>query len=463
MDSLRRRIEEETRIGKLKQLVIELNENLPNNKRVKGYSKITAKDIENLRQLALDTIDLRSYERSVTPRAHSPLLEEKKEESNEDPQAVSGETTMADLKAMAKMLGIKGVQKWTRDKKDELVKKINEESKPRELEKRSKRKISAQISPQISKAVREREKKRRLSPRRKDLSLGSGRCNSSNSIKTLKYTNSLEEFDKLKFRRINSGNIDVILKTIGTKRSKLVTEELGTYASIYIDKYNDQLAVFKVVKFIDAMGFIPFKWECVAAERAAKIGVAPEIFEKYVCYDNKNYPKYGVIIMKRCGMIDEDYTPTDEELRRMHGMIMALADNGIVHKDIATRNIMRNGDNFAFIDYGLALVYDGKIPKEMRIWDHFYLSSDIRAYYRFLRKHYSKAFMEYLDTLESPKVLESITARNFPSNMIETLAFDDAIKYLNHLTSEVPSKISSKVQKVLYDRYEEILGKDWGI
>lgn len=205
----------------------------------------------------------------------------------------------------------------------------------------------------------------------------------------------------------------------------------GSFGKSYAIIYNNTPAIVKILKFPGYLRMEGFKWECIINERAANIGVGPEILDKKICMGKKG-PESGVLIMSRCTPLSKDITT--EECLELYNLIDCLHQNGISHRDIGLRNIMKNGNRLVIIDYGLALAFPGTVPEEYKILDHLSLAYDCKSYYNYLKSIKSEAYMAKMDEYFRDSVKrELLTVKYFPECMLKTLPFDIAANYLNNV------------------------------
>ncbi len=466
MTDIRTRILEETQIGKLKLLIIELNRTLSDNEKISGYSTYTLSKIEDLRKIALKKIDNKSVNMI------------------EDNLSIM---TVAQLKALALN---KGLYVPSRALKNDIIRLIESKNIPSPSvprvptpfrvsspdttpsstvpssttsdisgmtvaqlkafavqkgiyipSKASKSQIISIIESNLSKGTS--SQKGTSSP--EDIPV----CLTDKSQDSLN-TTPLYDYNNFKFNEFQANSMDSCLSHVSTKNIKAGSK--GSYGVTFSDMYKGTQAIFKVVKFPNPMGVEGFKWECVITKRAALLGVGPQVLEMSICYHGKT-PKFGVLILGKCGPISFEYTFNKSEVKQIYQSIVKLHNNGISHRDLGLRNIMRSGDKLVLIDYGLALAFPGPVPDGYKIWDHSYLAYDSQSYYEYLTTIFSAKDINRIDNkLGDDVVIESMTVQYMPVEMIKTLGRDKAVMYFNNAsTTSKAIIIERKFDKRLKD------------
>jgi tRNA A-37 threonylcarbamoyl transferase component Bud32 len=222
----------------------------------------------------------------------------------------------------------------------------------------------------------------------------------------------------------------------------------GSYGKIYQGKYQSQQVVFKVIQQNPETGFEGFLWECVASKRAAMLGVGPGVVDTIVLKTGKKITHY-VIAMNQCTP-DEENDLTYENTAEIYAMMKKLHSNGIAHRDLGKRNMMKSGRQFVFIDYGLAFVYDGPVPAEVQLLDHAVLAFDVSEYFEYLvaEEIYTS---KKLDTFESDLKADTVSLENFPLPMLRTLR-EKGEYYLNYTKGGeavmIARQLKKKIEKI---------------
>lgn len=257
-------------------------------------------------------------------------------------------------------------------------------------------------------------------------------------------TTPIQDYNSLKLVEFSASSVNKCLGDMGVHNKK--SDGKGSYGSTYIDMYNGSPAIFKVVPLPGAMGVEGFKWECTITRRAAELGVGPDVLETSICYSGRT-PKFGVMVLGKCGPLTKGYVFTKDELAEIYRLIVKLNDNGISHRDLGKRNIMRSGERLVLIDYGLALAFPGPVPDEYKIWDHTYLAYDTESYYEYLKTVMSKADIKKIDELEDDIKLESLTIKYFPVDMLRTLGLQYATMYINNSDTTAKAVVTDRMLK----------------
>lgn len=294
------------------------------------------------------------------------------------------------------------------------------------------------IPPKISKAGILEIIKGNVGPRK-----SSDTCISAKTVDRLT-TIPIYDYDHLNLVNFSGASINSCLTDMGVGKAKAGVK--GSYGVTYADNFNGSPAIFKVVKFPNPMGVEGFKWECVISRRAAALGVGPEVLETSMCYSGKT-PKFGVMVLGRCGPLASDYAFTKAELAEIYQLIVKLNNNGIAHRDLGKRNIMRSGGRLVLIDYGLALAFPGPVPEEYKIWDHTYLSYDTESYYEYLKTIFPASSIKKIDQLEDDVKLESLTIQYFPVDMLRTLGYERTLMYINNADTTAKAVITDRMLK----------------
>ncbi len=200
----------------------------------------------------------------------------------------------------------------------------------------------------------------------------------------------------------------------------------GSYGKIYQGVYRKEKVVFKVVEHNEDTGFEGFVWECVASQRAAMLGVGPGVVAKIILKKGKKMRHY-VIVMKQCSPLTQIRWSKKDSVE-IYRMLSKLHSNGIVHRDLGVRNLMKSGDRLVFIDYGLAFVFDSPVPAPLRLLDHAVMGQDMGDYFEYLLTHYKE---KDLISFDSPLKMDTVSLEEFPLPMLRTLR-DNSEYYLNN-------------------------------
>ncbi len=409
MSDIRNRILEENRIGKLKLLIVELNQTLSDNDRISGYSTYTLANIEDLRKLALAKLSKGTVKGTVKGTINDISRTSGKE--------VNGSMTVKELKAIALERGI-----YIRSKalKDEILQTLN--AVVTSVSSQPSRSSQPSQSSQSSQPSRSSQSSQPLSP---DVCLTNKPVNNT-------YTRPIDDYNNLQLTGFQADSIKSCLVNLTPNNFK--TGGKGSYGVTFVDQYKGSSAVFKVVKFPNNLGIEGFKWECVLSKRASMLGVGPEVLETSICYKGK-VPKFGVLVLGKCGPVKITYELTKADCKQIYESLVKLHENGISHRDTGIRNIMRSGDKLVIIDYGLSLGFSGPVPEEYKIWDHAYLSYDSSSYHEYLKTKLPKSSMQTIAKLQDDIALESLTVQYMPIEMIRTLGAEKAAMYFNNATT----------------------------
>ena len=426
MNILKTRIEGETQIGKLKLLITELNRKLPGNQVIKGYSTYKLVQIEELRKLALSKLNF----------------------ENGEAKEINKIDSLSGLKDMARLLGISGFSTFTSNRKEELraliIAIMNEKKAPSVI---SNKEITEMTVNELkafaaNKGIYIKSKSNKAEIIQAILKGGIPNNNGEDQKKhvpglcvnrTLEKltTSPYQEWKRLTFAQLVSGSVPKCLEEMGLNSKKLIGR--GSSGNSYFNTFKGNPSIFKVVKFPGLTGIEGFRWECVINERAAAIGVGPVLLEKSICLSEKT-PKFGVLVLEKCSPISRTHNFSEADCAEIYNLIDRLHQNGISHRDLGVRNIMKSGNRFVLIDYGLSLAFDGPVPEEYEFWDHLYLSIDVDEYYNYLKSIKTDIYMSKLDKYMSDNVkLELLTVKHFPDYMLKTLGFDAATNYLNNV------------------------------
>lgn len=200
------------------------------------------------------------------------------------------------------------------------------------------------------------------------------------------------------------------IKTVKTECDRLRLFEIlgrGAYGTVYegcLDPCNLKYAT-KVFKNInDPEVESAFKKEVRIAKRAGNIGVGPNVSADLIC--KKDGKQEGYLFSERWdGSLDKYPWCTwnkDEIYTKLRQLLSKLHKKGIVHGDIAPRNILvrrtKQGDEFSLTDFGLSFRVSDNKNKESTItkWGN-YLSKDKR----FKRSQRKKLLSEWVIEPES--------------------------------------------------------------
>lgn len=460
--TLLEKVRTENRIGALKLLALEINKGLPEEKRISGYARFKLDDIDKLRNLILNSIKDEGRKQKHLRQG--------------DLGQINAITTLSGLKEMAKMLGISGYSKYTSATKEELraliishiggknpqvpdklppqiIPESNLDNQIRQIKTISGLiKLVAHLDIPKYRLYRlsQIEDLRKIALDKLDKSLPEGKerflqkpeekknpivkrekgCLRLYHQKDLNTTPE-QDYQNFKADTNQVNKLKSCLEIYGIKNAKPFGA--GTFGMTYLADYMGQSTVFKMVNLEESdFGLEGFKWECVIAERASLIGVGPVIVTKGICYD-KNIPKYGILGMGRCSPINMKVTLERKEFGYLFDLISTLHKNGITHRDLGQRNIMKSGDSYVFIDYGLSLAYPGKVPRELELFDYAYLFYDLDGIDWLLERVSLQEAKLITQMVKSFKHTEYDTAKFFPIYMLKTLGLEQAGWYLNKI------------------------------
>lgn len=128
--------------------------------------------------------------------------------------------------------------------------------------------------------------------------------------------------------------------------------------------------IAKVSKFRTFFGsvfveFVNFQREVMVATLAGELGCGPKVYAAYTCSKRNQ----GVIIMDKIDAVaSEALNPsqTGDLVRKVN----LLHDAGILHQDLALRNVLLDKDNHCWIiDYGLALIVAQPMLPALQAYD----------------------------------------------------------------------------------------------
>jgi len=111
-----------------------------------------------------------------------------------------------------------------------------------------------------------------------------------------------------------------------------------------------------------------FAREVYMAKKAGEIGIGPRVHAAYFCARRKQ----AIIIMDKIAVdADSCVISWDENIRgQLLEKVAIMHKNGILHQDLAERNVLIDKDNTPWIiDYGLALELGTPIPKVLQAYD----------------------------------------------------------------------------------------------
>lgn len=111
-----------------------------------------------------------------------------------------------------------------------------------------------------------------------------------------------------------------------------------------------------------------FAREVYMAKKAGELGIGPRIHAAYYC----NRRAQGIIIMDKVAVNEESCNVSwDGEIRyKLREKVLRMHENGILHQDLAARNVLIDRDDMPWIiDFGLALELGTPIPESLRAYD----------------------------------------------------------------------------------------------
>ena len=469
--SLVERVRAESRIGSLKMLAIEANRILPSERQIVGYSRLTLSDLKLLRKKILDAVS------ENVPSVQNPKIGQ-----------LDQIQTLAGLKEMAKLVGLTGYSKYTANQKELLREKIRTHllppQKPLPIEppqpigklctpekKQSSKTVQirqVQTTSTISGMVRiasslgipnlrsyrlaNLEELRQLilkqlqapfQPNPPIVPLKVVRSNSQESRpKVLGCliseeekldTTPLEDYQNLRLTKFKADTSAQCLSNYGIVKAKKFG--CGTYGQTYLAQNGDQETVIKIVDLQEStLGVEGFRWECVIARRAGKLRVGPAVLRAGICYDKTGTASYGIMEMARCKPLGANGVE-DEEYPLLKQMIETLHHNGITHRDLGGRNLMRSGKDLVFIDYGLAMAFPGPVPRALALFDFAYLFEDLWAL-DWIQQQFPREAAELKKLAKNSIYAEEVTARYFPIEMLKTIPLQQAGFFFNKIPVE---------------------------
>lgn len=474
--SLAERVRAESRIGSLKMLAIEANRILPPEKQIVGYSRLTLSDLEVLRQKILEALS-----------ANAPSVPNPKIGQLDQIQTLVG------LKEMAKLVGLTGYSKYNASQKELLREKIRVHLLPPQIipqikplpieppqpigklctpEKKPSSKTvqirQVQTTSTISGMVKiasslgipnlrsyrlaNLEELRQLilkqlqtplkpippvaplkvvKPNSQEVRPKISGCLVSEEEKL--GTTPLEDYQNLHLTEFKADNPAQCLSNYGIVKAKKFG--CGTYGQTYLAQNGDQETVIKIVDLQEStLGVEGFRWECVIARRAGKLGVGPAMLRAGICYDKTGTASYGIMEMARCKPLGVNGIET-KEYPLLKRMIETLHQNGITHRDLGGRNLMRSGNSLVFIDYGLAMAFPGPVPRPLALFDFAYLFEDLWAL-NWIQQQFPGEAAELKKLAKNSIYAEEVTARYFPIEMLKTIPLQQAGFFFNKIPVE---------------------------
>ncbi len=205
----------------------------------------------------------------------------------------------------------------------------------------------------------------------------------------------IHEVDHLIYKHIQNENELIKCLKNPDDAQKLKYIGSGEYGSIY------QLDEKRCIKFINVthtlnnLKYVDFLKEITMSTIAGSIGVAPKIYDTYVCVNDEDSSCYGIIYMEYIqGMTLTNYLykihskETKNKLRKLlEEKIIKLHNAGIMHNDLHSDNVMvivdDNGQlkDIKMIDFGFA----------QYIKDYVYLRNHQRLNYDLF--HFSREYI----------------------------------------------------------------------
>lgn len=172
-----------------------------------------------------------------------------------------------------------------------------------------------------------------------------------------------------------------------TKKGYVVDKELGEHkdwTTKFIVKDKGNSIALKTAK-VKPIFFWSYKKkdemkasitsEFEIAEKAHKLGLGPEVFDKFICYNKGSYHAFKVIIsdyMQGVSIAEWLKTnPSVEEQDRVHDLVKSKLDimhaNGIIHNSISTGNIILvdDGKDVMITDY-----YSASDASNKKMWEY---------------------------------------------------------------------------------------------
>lgn len=205
--------------------------------------------------------------------------------------------------------------------------------------------------------------------------------------------------------------------------------------------------ICKIVDFSGDFGFESFKWEVAISIKASEIGVGPSVIEQGICYSYDNHPTFGYIITKR--LQPAFHVNSDKIFEK----VRTLHKGGILHRDLSLNNVMMSMGEYVIIDYGLSLLFEGEVPKELRLLDYGYLFKKLNRLPYLEDKLSGEDYKFILQTINDPNLTEPLIAKYFPLKMLKSIGPGQARLYLNRV--EFITKEIQEADKLLFKRYSE--------
>jgi tRNA A-37 threonylcarbamoyl transferase component Bud32 len=160
--------------------------------------------------------------------------------------------------------------------------------------------------------------------------------------------------------------------------------------------------IAKVSKFKTFFGsifveFVNFQREVFIAALAGEIGCGPKVYAAYTC-DKRNQ---GVIIMDKINAVaTEALSP--EQTQNLVQKVNLLHEAGILHQDLALRNVLVTANRCWIIDYGLAVLVTQPMLPALEAYDTaslFYELLPVSAQYmQQALKGFKKRFYPFMYT-----------------------------------------------------------------
>jgi len=269
------------------------------------------------------------------------------------------------------------------------------------------------------------------------------------------YSTTLERYINLKFTDTIVKHINELqcMSKFGVTDANQIAE--GSYGSVFMARYNGKSVIYKHVDF-ETLKLESFRWEYAISQHAANIGVGPKVISGMLCRWENEIAAGGIVLGECTKMKSLENDMKDlANFKKLMKVIDRMHKGGIAHRDLAERNIMKSGDNYVIIDYGLSLMYNGPVPHEMRVWDLAYLAREMDIS-KFLNQILPAKDIKLIGRLNGGNKnglqynlpLESLTIKHFPKEMIATLGYDQANYRINNA-----NYIEQEIDKLLQERF----------